>query len=105
MDVQTIFLNGELDEEVYMIQLEGFTSTDRSKVCKLQRSIYGLKQASRSWNKPFDKTIKTYGFIKNEEEPCIYKWANGPVVVFLVFYVDDILLIGNNVPALQGIKI
>ena len=88
-----------------MIQPEGFTSTDESKVCKLQRSIYGLKQASQSWNIRFDRMIKMYGFVKNGEEPHIYKWANGPVVVFLVLYVDDILLIRNDVPALQGIKI
>ncbi|TKX51844.1 hypothetical protein EXE42_17770, partial [Halorubrum sp. SP3] len=56
-------------------------------------------------NMHFDKVIKMYGFIKNGEEPCIYKWANGPVVVFLVLYVDDILLIGNDIPTLQGIKI
>ena len=105
MDVKTAFLNGELIEEVYMIQPEGFTSTDESNVCKLQRSIYELKQASRSWNMHFDKVIKTYGFIKNGEEPCIYKWANGPVVVFLVLYVDDILLIENDIPVLQGIKV
>ena len=105
MDVKTVFLNGELTEEVYMIQSERFTSTDESKMCKLQRSIYRLKQASRSWNMHFDKVIKTYGFIKNGEEPCIYKWANGPVVVFLVLYVDDILLIENDIPVLQGIKI
>ena len=48
IDVRIALLNGELDEEVYMIQLEGFTPTDKSKVCKLQRSIYGMKQASRS---------------------------------------------------------
>ena len=104
MDVKTAFLNVELIEEVYMIQPERFTFTDESKVCKLQ-TIYGLKQASRSWNMHFDKVIKTYGFIENEEEPCIYKWANGPVVVFLVLYVDDILLIENDIPALQGIKV
>ena len=105
MDVKITFLNGELTEEVYMIQLEEFTSTDESKVCKFQRSIYGLKQASRSWNIYFDKVIKTYGFIKNREEPCIYKWINGPVVVFLILYVDDIFLIGNDIPTLQRIKI
>ena len=88
-----------------MIQPEGFTSTDESKVCKLQRSIYGLKQASRSWNMRFDKCIKSYGFVRNKEEPCIYKWNNGSVIVFLVLYVDDILLIGNDVAALQGIKV
>ena len=50
MDVKTVFLNGNLTEEVYMTQPEGFISGSGSKVCKLQRSIYGLKQASRSWN-------------------------------------------------------
>ena len=82
MDVKTAFLNGELDEEVYMIQPEGFTSTDESKVCRLERSIYGLKQASRSWNICFDRTIKMYGFVKNGEELCIYKWTNGPVLLY-----------------------
>ena len=69
MDVKTAFLNGELNEEIYMMQPEGFTSTDESKVCKLQRSIYALKQASRSWNIHFDKVIRMYGFIKNGEDP------------------------------------
>ena len=53
----------------------------------------------------FDKLIKTYGFVKNGEEPCIYKWTNDPVMVFLILYIDDILLIGNNILALQGIKV
>ena len=88
-----------------MIQPEGFTSPNESKVCKLQRSIYGLKQTSRSWNIRFDKVIRTYGFIKNREEPCIYKWINNSVVIFLILYVDDILLIGNDIPALQGVKV
>jgi len=100
MDVKTAFLNGELEEEVYMIQPEGFTSPDESKVCKLQRSIYGLKQASRSWNIYFNKMIRMYGFVKNGEESCIYKWVNNSVVIFLVLYADDILLIGNDIPAL-----
>ena len=52
----------------------------------------------------FDKVIKMYGFIKNGEESYIYKWANGSTVVFFVLYIDDILLIRNDIPTLQGIK-
>ena len=100
MDVRTAFLNGELKDEVYMMQLEGFTSIDESKVCRLHKSIYGLKQTSRSWNKYFDKCIKTYDFIKNGEKPYIYKWANDSVVIFLMLYMDDILLIRNDIPTL-----
>ena len=91
IDVKITFLNGELKEEMYMIQFEGFISTDESKVYKL-RSIYGLKQASRSWNMHFDKVIRTYDFIRNKKESYIYKWINDSMVVFLILYVDDILL-------------
>ena len=94
------FLNKELNEEVYKIEPEEFISIDESKVCKLQRSIYGLKQASQSWNIHFDKVIRTYGFVRNREKPCIYKWANGSIIIFLMLYVDDILLIRNDIPVL-----
>jgi hypothetical protein len=73
-------------------------------VCKLQKSIYGLKQASRSWNLRFDEVVKGFGFIQSEEEPCVYKKASGSSVVFLIFYVDDILLIGNDIPMLEAAK-
>ena len=105
MDVKTTFLNGELEEEVYIIQPEGFTSTDESKVCKLNRSIYGLKQAFRSWNIHFDKMIKMHDFVGNGEEPYIYKWATDSIVIFLVLYVDVILLLRNDIPALQNVKL
>ena len=72
MDVKTAFLNGKLIEEVYMEQPPGFeTSTSTNKVCKLKRSIYGLKQASQSWNLRFDDAVKEFGFIRNSEEPCV----------------------------------
>ncbi|WJZ98697.1 hypothetical protein VitviT2T_017207 [Vitis vinifera] len=106
MDVKTAFLNGELKEDVYMTQPEGYTSmSDHNKVCKLRRSIYGLKQASRSWNIHFNKTIEKFDFIKCEEEPCVYKRFSGSTIIFLVLYVDDILLIGNDIPAMQGTKV
>ena len=106
MDVKTAFLNGFLEEEVYMSQPEGFESNERpNQVCKLKRSIYGLKQASRSWNIHFDETVKEFGFIKNVDEPCVYKKTSGRTIVFLILYVDDILLIGNDIPMLQSVKL
>ncbi|KAL0291581.1 UNVERIFIED_CONTAM: Retrovirus-related Pol polyprotein from transposon TNT 1-94 [Sesamum radiatum] len=68
-------------------------------------SIYGLKQASRSWNTRFDKVIRGYDFIKNDYDPCIYKKISGSSVAYLVLYVDDILLIGNDVEMLGEIKV
>lgn len=63
MDVKTAFLNGNHEEEIYMIQSEDFIAKNQEHmVCKLERSIYGLKQASRSWNIRFDQVIKFFGF-------------------------------------------
>ena len=74
MDVKTTFLNGSLEETIYMIQLEGFiTKGQKNKVCKLQKSIYGLKQTSRSWNIKFDQSVKSFGFIQCPYEHCVYK--------------------------------
>nr|GFA58321.1 retrotransposon protein, putative, Ty1-copia subclass [Tanacetum cinerariifolium] len=75
-----------------------------NRVCKLQRSVYGLKQASRQWNKRFGEEIKKFGFIQNCNEPCVYRKASGSDVVFLILYVDDILIMGNNIPRLKEVK-
>ncbi|GJX99312.1 retrotransposon protein, putative, ty1-copia subclass [Tanacetum coccineum] len=105
MDVKTAFLNGHLSEEVYMTQPEGFVNPKYpNHVCKLKRSIYGLKQASRQWNKRFDDEIKKFGFTQNRDEPCVYQKASGSYVTFLILYVDDILIMGNNIPMLQDVK-
>ena len=105
MDVKTVFLNGNLEEEVYMMQPEGFVSKNcPDKVCRLLRSIYGLKQASRSWNIRFDEAIRSYDFVKNEDEPCVYRKVSGSAISFLVLYVDDILIIGNDIGMLSTIK-
>ena len=88
-----------------MTQPEGFVDPKgANKVCKLQRSIYGLVQASRSWNIRFDSVIKVYGFIQTFGEACVYKKVSGSSVAFLILYVDDILLIGNNTEFLDSIK-
>nr|GEV36246.1 retrotransposon protein, putative, Ty1-copia subclass [Tanacetum cinerariifolium] len=88
-----------------MVQPEGFVDPNYPrKVCKLQRSIYGLKQASRSWNKRFDEEIKRFGFTQNLDEPCIYQKASRSNVTFLILYVDDIIIMGNHIPSLQSVK-
>ncbi|GJR51451.1 retrotransposon protein, putative, ty1-copia subclass [Tanacetum coccineum] len=105
MDVKTAFLNGHLSKEVYMMQPEGFVNPKYpNHVCKLKRSIYGLKQASRQWNKRFDDEIKKFGFTQNRDEPCVYQKASGSYVTFPILYVDDILIMGNNIPMLQDVK-
>ncbi|PKI63085.1 hypothetical protein CRG98_016536 [Punica granatum] len=105
MDVKTAFLNGKLLEDVYMTQPEGFVDAQSTgKVCEVQLSIYGLKQASKSWNLRFDDVIKEFSFIKNKDEPCVYKKVSGSAVIFLVLYVDDILLIENDIPFLQSVN-
>ena len=87
------------------VQPEGFECPEApDMVCKLQRSIYGLKQASRSWNHRFDEVVKEFGFLQNPNEPCVYKKVSGSTIVFLVLYVDDILLIGNDIPTLEIVK-
>ena len=87
------FLNGYLEKDIYMEQSIDFTSGDSDhKVCKLQRSIYGLKQASWSWNIHFNDVIKMLDFIKNKE-PCVYKKISESGITFLILYVDNIFLI------------
>ena len=106
MDVKTAFLNCNFEEEIYMMQPKGFIAKNQERmVCKLKRSIYGLKQASRLWNIRFDKAIKLFGFEQNLDEPCVYKRHRNKVVMLIVLYVDDILLIGNDVGVMSSIKV
>ena len=82
---KTAFLNGFIKEELHMMQPEGFVNPKgANKICKLQRSIYGLVQASRSWNIRFDRLIKGYSFIQTSGEAHIYKKVSGSTTAFLI---------------------
>ena len=73
MDVKTTFLNGELEEEIYMGQLDGFVAKGQEgKVYKLLKSLYGLKQAPKQWHEKFDKTLTSVDFAVNEAYKCVY---------------------------------
>jgi hypothetical protein len=105
MDAKTAFINGNLTEDEYMTHPEGFVDPKYArKICKHQKSIYRLKKASRSWNLHFDEVVKWFGFIKNVEEPYIYKKVSESAVLLLVLYVDDILLIRNDIPMMEVVK-
>nr|GFB50015.1 hypothetical protein [Tanacetum cinerariifolium] len=105
MDVKTAFLNEYLIEDIYIEQPEGFVNPKYpNRVCKLKRSIYGIKKASRQWNKRFVDEIKKFGFTQNRDEPCVYLKVIGSNITFLILYVDDILIMGNKIPMLQDVK-
>ena len=105
MDVKTAFLNGDLKEDVYMDQPEGFVVEGKEHLaCRLKKSIYGLKQASREWYLKFDKIIKTFGFAENVVDNCIYVKFKGSRFTFLVLYVDDILLACSDKDMLHETK-
>ena len=91
MDVNTAFLNGELGEEIYMDQPEGFVVPGHeSKVCRLLKSLYGLKQAPKQWHEKFDNTMTQTGFVVNEADKYVYYSYGGGRGVILCLYVDDI---------------
>lgn len=105
MDVKISFLNGELDEEIYMQQLVCLIKrSQESKVCKLTISIYGLKLFSSQWYLRFDKAVIFYNFVMLDENHCIYlKMPNENFVIFSL-YVDDVLLIRNDKEYVKAIK-
>ena len=105
MDVKTAFLNGELDEEIYMDQPEGFIADGQeNKVCRLIKSLYGLKQAPKQWHEKFDNTLTAAGFVVNESDTCVYYRYGGGESVMLCLYVDDILIFGSNLNVIEEVK-
>ena len=105
MDVKTAFLNGELDEEVYMEQPEGFVVPGQEhKVCKLIKSLYGLKQAPKQWHQKFDQIVLSNGYKINQSDKCVYsKFSNGKGVI-ICLYVDDMLIFGIDVQQVENTK-
>ncbi|KAL9252945.1 Retrovirus-related Pol polyprotein from transposon TNT 1-94-like protein [Drosera capensis] len=105
MDIKTAFFNGDIEETIYMQQPENFVSGDPKKmVCKLKKSIYRLKQASRQWYHKFHIVIISFGLEPNITDDCIYHKFSGSKHFFVVLYVDDILLTSNDIDLLHETK-
>jgi hypothetical protein len=105
MDVKMAFLNGDLLKNVYMAQPNSFAIKGKEHMgYHLRKSIYGLKQASREWYLKFDETIRSFDFKENEEDNCIYAKFRSRKFIFLILYVDDILLASSDVGLLLETK-
>ena len=94
-DVKTAFLNGFLEEDIFIDIPEGL-SIKGNFVLKLNKSLYGLKQASRCWNKTFTEFLLKYGFVQSQADQCIYIGLFNGTKVFLIIYVDDALVISSD---------
>jgi hypothetical protein len=96
LDVSNAFLHGSLKECVYMSQPPGFVdSTAPSHVCLLHKSIYGLRQAPRAWFEKFSSHLLTVGFTASQADPSLFIYRHGSTVLYLLLYVDDIIITGN----------
>ena len=105
VDITTAFLNGNLEEKVYMAQPEGLVSAGNEHlVCKLKKSIYGLKQSPRCWNVALDSLLKKICFTQSQNDPCIYYRMSGGDIFYMGVYVDDIVLAAKSDKQLKEVK-
>ncbi|KAL0438756.1 UNVERIFIED_CONTAM: Retrovirus-related Pol polyprotein from transposon RE2 [Sesamum latifolium] len=103
LDVNNAFLHGYLDEDIFMTPPEGYQVAP-GLVCKLERSLYGLKQASRQWNVELTMKLQEYGFIQSAHDHCLFLLCTDHGLLSLLVYVDDILLTGPSIEDLQLVK-
>jgi hypothetical protein len=105
MDVKTTFIHGDLEEEIYMKQPKGYVvKGNKELVCKLKKSLYGLKQSPRMWYQKFDTYMLGLGFKRRKEDHYVHFRLIGDHLIYLVLYVDDMLLIGRNKEIIQDVK-
>jgi hypothetical protein len=106
LDVKSAFLNGFLQEEIYVEQPEGFMKKgDEDKVYLLKKALYGLKQAPRAWYSRIDNHLLTLGFVKSLSESTLYIKHNEVDILVVSLYVDDILVTGNNATLIDEFKL
>ena len=104
MDVNNVFLHGDLKEDVYMRPPAGLTSTPTSAVCKLRRSLYGLKQAPRAWYEKFTSTLLKFAFLKSKYDASLFLCKTEIGIVILLVYVDDIIITSTDSVLISQLK-
>ena len=103
LDVNNVFLHGDLNEEVYIVLPPGMKSTKPGQVCKLQRSLYGLKQASRQWYAQLSTFLVAHGFKQSVTNYSLFTLKRENSFIALLIYVDDIVLSGNDLSVISHI--
>ena len=104
MDVVMAFLNETLDEDVYMTQPDGYVIPGKEYlVCKLKKSLYGLKQSPRCWNTAFQDHMLTTGFKQSPADPCVYISGESSKTIVPV-YVDDLIMIAKTAEEMKHLK-
>jgi len=105
MDVKTAFLNGDLDEEVYMEQPDGYADpTYPDKVCRLLQALYGLKRTPKMWYAKLDDFLKSQGFDNIDPDACLYLLMDDGEIIIVLVYVDDLLLVASSLAAIYKIR-
>ncbi|CAL1379865.1 unnamed protein product [Linum trigynum] len=104
MDVNNAFLHGDLHEEVYMKLPPGFSRPGDNRVCRLRKSLYGLKQASRNWYMKFATSLQEFGFQQSKADHSLFTYRQHGVFTFALIYVDDLILGGDDLPTIQRVK-
>ena len=104
LDINNAFLHGYIDEEVYMLPPEGYTKAKPGQVCKLQRSLYGLKQASRQWNLELTKFLTSKGFVQSKSDYSLFSRNDKGLFTFVLVYVDNLLITGFDVMGIDQLK-
>lgn len=104
LDIKTAFLYGELEEEIYMDQPEGFIMPGKeSEVCRLKKAIYGLKQAPRCWNTKFNDFLQQFGLKQTPHDPCLYARRQGEDFIAAAIFLDDGLIASNKKELLEAV--
>jgi hypothetical protein len=104
LDVQNVFLHGNLEEEVFMRQPPGYESKTHSHyICKLDKALYGLKQAPRAWYSRLSPKLQCLGFLPSKADVSLFVYNKGGIVMFLLIYVDDIIVASSSARAMEAL--
>jgi hypothetical protein len=104
LDIKTAFLNGELEENIYICQAEGYEEGDPGMACHLNKTLYGLKQAPRAWHNRLHRELVSCGYTASEADPGLYSFRGKAANIYLLVYVDDILIASSDMSLVNDIK-